>query len=109
MSFPNRILLVFGYQISKQGLPLVNIVTPKVEILGWKTSLNYCECRQTGYTENYTLFGKTYPRLNVLVENSSMAVDGNGETYVYSKSNGIVRFSTYSWWTQSGVGWDLLP
>jgi hypothetical protein len=80
-----------------------------VDILGWKTSLNYCECRQQGYAEDYTLFGKTYDRLNVIVENSAMAWDGNGMTYAFSKGTGIVRFSTYGWWTQSGYGWDLLP
>ena len=65
--------------------------------------------RYEGYTENYTLFGKTYGFLNVIVENSAMALDGNGETYVFSKPCGIVRSSTYSWWTQEGYGWDLLP
>ena len=100
---------IFAYNLSQQGLPLKKIESPEVEILGWKTSFNYCECRQTGYAENYSLFGKTYDRLNVIVENSAMALDGNGETYVFSKPFGIVRFSTYGWWTQSGYGWDLLP
>lgn len=99
---------IFGYHISQEGILLKKIESPKVEILGWKTGFNYCECRQQGYTENYTLFGKTYDRLNVIVENSPMAWDGSGETYVFSKSFGIVRFSTYGWWTQSGYGWDLL-
>lgn len=100
---------IFTYNLSEEGLPLKKIESPEVEILGWKTSFNYCECRQTGYAENYTLFGKKYDRLNVIVENSAMALDGNGETYVFSKPFGIVRFSTYGWWTQSGYGWDLLP
>jgi len=100
---------IFTHELSQQGLPLKKITSPKVEILGWKTSLNYCECRQQGYAENYTLFGKTYDRLNVIVENSAMAWDGNGMTYAFSKGTGIVRFSTYGWWTQSGYGWDLLP
>jgi len=100
---------IFTYQASQQGIPLKKIESPKVEILGWKTSFNYCECRQQGYAENYTLFGHTYGHLNVIVENSFMAVDGPGETFVFSKPFGIVRFSTYGWWTQSGYGWDLLP
>ncbi len=100
---------IFGYLGGMQGLPLSDISSPKLEIGGWKTSLNYCECHQIGYAEAYRLFGQLYPRLNILVENSPMALDGNGETYIYSKSNGIVRFSTYSWWTQTGYGWDLLP
>jgi hypothetical protein len=55
------------------------------------------------------LFGVNYPFLNVLVENSPMATDRNGETYVYNKTAGLVRFSTYSYWTDGGPGWDLLP
>lgn len=100
---------IFSYEVSGQGLPLKAITSPKVDILGWKTSFPYCECLQQGYTEHYTLFGQEYGRLNVIVENSPMAVDGAGSTYVFSKAFGIVRFSTYSWWTQSGYGWDLLP
>ena len=100
---------IVGYQISKDGIALADISSPKIEIQGWKTNLGYCECRRTGYAEDYNLFGKTYPRLNVLIENSPMSFDGNGETYIYSKTAGIVRYSTYSWWTQNGYGWDLLP
>lgn len=100
---------IIGYQISKEGISLAEITSPKIDIQGWKTNLGYCECRRTGYAEDYSLFGKNYATLNVLVNNAPMAYDGNGETYVYSKTNGIVRYSTYSWWTQSGYGWDLLP
>lgn len=100
---------IFGYSTSKQGLPLANFSNQTIEIDGWKTKLGYCECRQSGYTENYTLFGENYPFLNVLVENAPMSFDGNGETFVYSKTAGIVRASTYSWWTSTGIGWDLLP
>lgn len=100
---------IVGYLTAKNGLPLSDFASPKIELTGWKTSLPYCECRRTGYAENYTLFGQHYPRLNVIVENSPMSFDGNGETMVYAKTNGIVRFSTYSWWTQSGIGWDLIP
>jgi len=100
---------MFGYYTVKNGLALADIAAPKIEISGWKTNLPYCECRRDGFVEDYTLFGQTYPRLNVVVENSPMSFDGNGETNVFSKSAGIVRVSTYSWWTQGGIGWDLLP
>jgi hypothetical protein len=100
---------IVGYQISKDGIALEDISSPKIEIQGWKTNLGYCECRRTGYAEDYNLFGKNYAKLNVLIENSPMSFDGNGETYIYSKTAGIVRYSTYSWWTQNGYGWDLLP
>lgn len=99
---------IFGSYMSREGIPLKKIESPKVDILGWKTGFNFCGCRQQGYTENYTLFGKTYDRLNVIVENSPVQWDGSGETYVFSKPFGIVRFSTYSWWTMSGYGWDYI-
>jgi hypothetical protein len=100
---------IFEYQISQTGLPMADYPGPKIEISGWKTSFHYCECLRTAFVEAYNLFGQNYPRLNVIVQNSPMAYDGSGQTYVYSKGNGIVRFSTYSWWSQSGIGWDLLP
>ncbi|MFN0175354.1 MAG: hypothetical protein ACKVU0_11945 [Saprospiraceae bacterium] len=100
---------IFGYFTVINGLPLADITSPKIEISGWKTNLPYCECRRTGYAEDYSLFGQTYPRLNVVVDNSPISFDGNGETHVFSKAKGIVRYSTYSWWTQAGIGWDLLP
>lgn len=100
---------IFAYLINKQGIPLQSITQQKLAIGGWKTDLPYCECRQIGYAENYMLFGTAYTRLNIIVENSDMALDGNGETYMFSPEAGIVRASTYSWWTQNGIGWDLLP
>jgi hypothetical protein len=101
---------IFSYGMTtKRKLPLTDITTNPVAIAGWKTAFPYCECRQEGYALDYSLFGQTYDRLNVVVENSDMAVDGPGETYIYAPQYGIVRFSIYSWWTQSGYGWDLLP
>jgi len=100
---------IFTYGVSQSGLPLKKITSQQVSISGWKTSFNYCECRQEGYAVGYELFGQTYDYLNVIVENSFMAVDGPGETYVFSKNHGIVRFSEYGWWTQAGYGWDLIP
>ena len=50
----------------------------------------------------------TYENLNISIQNAIMAVDGPGTTYIYSNLNGMVRTSHYSWWTQSGFGWDLL-
>ncbi len=99
---------IFHYQIAMQGLPLSKFSNQSLTIEGWKTSLPYCECRRTGYVEQYSLFGASYPFLNVLVENSAMSLDGNGETYVYDARTGLVRSSTYSWWTSDGYGWDLL-
>lgn len=99
---------IMGYPFQSAGLSLLPVSGPKVNLTGWKTDLSYCECFREGYVENYTLFGTTYDRLNVVIDNSPMALDGNGATYVYAPDHGIVRFSTYGWWTQSGYGWDLL-
>ncbi|MCB0525310.1 MAG: hypothetical protein H6576_09710 [Lewinellaceae bacterium] len=99
---------MFQYNITKQGLPLRNVSSLLLNITGWKTSAPYCECRRFALASNYNLFGMEYPNLNVLIENSAMALDGNGETYAYSAEYGIVKASTYSWWTQDGYGWDLL-
>ena len=100
---------IFGYYYGKKRLPLAAITSPLLQIKGWKTNLDYCECYKSGSIENATILGQTFPQLNAIVDDSPMAVDGNGETYIYSGENGIVRFATYSWWTQSGFGWDLVP
>lgn len=99
---------IFTYGAGTKGLGLKDIDNQQVEIKGWKTDLDYCECDREAYTLNYEQFGVSYDRLNVVVNNFFMAIDGPGETYVYSQKSGIVRFSQYGWWTQSGYGWDLL-
>lgn len=100
---------IFGYHVGQTGLPLAEYTNNTIAIQGWLTSVPYCECYHDGYTTNYTLFDETYDRLNVIVQDSPMALDGNGETYLWSKEHGLVRFVTYSWWTSTGHGWNLLP
>ena len=100
---------IFGYNSAQNGLPLIDYTDHPVEIKGWKTSFPYCECFNSGYTEHYEQFGIHYDRLNVWLQNSPMSFDGSGSTFLYSNTHGIVRMSTYSWWSQSGFGWDLLP
>lgn len=100
---------IFQFDFLSPKLPLKPISNPEIEIEGWMTNLPYCECDRQGFVKNYTLFGRIYPRLNLVMQNSPMALDGSGTTIVYTKSDGIVRFSTYSWWTQGGYGFDLLP
>ncbi|HLP96590.1 MAG TPA: hypothetical protein VK168_21255 [Saprospiraceae bacterium] len=92
-----------------RALPLVQVANPEVHIVGWMTDLPYCECDRKGFVKNYTQFGRIYPSLNMLMHNSPMSFDGPGLTFIYSANDGIVRFSIYSWWTQSGYGFDLLP
>lgn len=103
---------IFRGHATRYGLPLEKITSPEVEIKDWRTSFPSWSRRWEGYTENYTLFGHTYEHLNVIVENTAMALDAPGETYVFSKSFGIVRASTYGYWTSEGYdgyGWDLIP
>lgn len=100
---------IFDYVLYNEGLPLALFSDQTINITGWKTDLGYCECRREGYDDQHQQFGVDYSMLNVLIENSPMALDGPGRTVVYSADAGLVRFSTYSWWTQSGYGWDLLP
>jgi hypothetical protein len=52
--------------------------------------------------------GGVFDRLNILEDNRPMQTDGSGSLRVYSGPHGLVRFAWYSWWTQSGFGWDLL-
>ena len=94
---------------SKKGLPLAKIESPETEIKGWITTLPYCECYHQGFAKDYKLFGKNYERLNVIVDDQAMALDGPGKNIVYAPEYGLVRFVTYSWWTSTGIGWDLLP
>lgn len=98
-----------GYRTDDWRLPLNEFNSDYLQIEGWKTSLGYCSCRREAYTVDYEQLGATYPRLNVLVDNRAMAFDGNGETCIYSKRYGIVRFTLYSPWTQRGEAWNLLP
>lgn len=79
---------------------------PQTELTGWRTTYPYAETNILLFTTNYTLFGQSYDTLSVFVHNQPMSYDGNGSTLVYSASYGIVRTSTYGWWTQSGYGWD---
>lgn len=98
-----------GYRTDDWRLPLNEFNSGFLQIDGWKTSLGYCTCRREAYTVDYEQLGATYPLLNVLVDNRAMAFDGNGETCIYSKRYGIVRFTLYSPWTQRGEAWNLLP
>ncbi len=86
----------------------LNLFVQKVDIEGWKTTLPYCECEQMGYDPSFELFGITYEDMNISIRNKEMQADGPGTTYMYSRKYGMVRSSQYSWWSQTGHGWDLL-
>ncbi|NEN24311.1 hypothetical protein G3O08_12430 [Cryomorpha ignava] len=80
----------------------------EVEITGWRTSYSYSEANAQLFTTNYTLFNHDYDSLSVYIHNEPMSYDGNGSSFVYSKTHGIVRSSEYGWWSQSGYGWDRI-
>jgi hypothetical protein len=97
------------FHYNNLALPLAHISSNQTTIKGWKTTLSYTESYVAAYTVNYNLFGKSWPFLNIIVNNTSMAFDGPGMTYMYEADAGIARTSSYSWWTQSGYGFDYLP
>jgi hypothetical protein len=90
------------------GLPVSAFSGPSVQILGWKTNLPYCECKKLGKIDSFTLFDENYTNLNLIRDDSDMALDGPGRTYVYDAKR-VVRFTLVSWWTQEGYGFDLVP
>lgn len=91
------------------ALPLAPFTDPVTDIKGWKTTHPYTESYWTATDPAYALFGIYYAGLNILTENTHMQVDGPGSWYAYTAANGIVKTASYSWWTQEGLGWDLLP
>ena len=89
-------------------IPLNDFNTESTAIEGWKTAEDFCECNMDLYTVNFSLFKTEYDRLNVAIRDEPMAGDGNGNTYLYSKNDGIVRSTHYSAWTGRGFGWDRI-
>jgi hypothetical protein len=90
-------------------LPLADVTDPVVAIFGWKTTLP----NQGDYLEaairDGEILGATYPHLNVVIDNTAVPVDGPGTTWLYDATHGVVRSTHYSWWTQNGTGFDLMP
>ena len=105
----NPASLLFGGHVYNDKLPLTNITENETTIEGWKNGLGYCECDREGFVTDTNLLGYDYERLNIAIRNAEMQVDGPGHTYVYSANEGIVRYSIYSWWSSTGIGWDRLP
>ncbi len=101
-------LLLSTSLFNEDALPLKEFDEREVEITGWKTSFRYAEGDFNLYARNFTLFEKYYDRLNIYLNNSPMASDGAGRTIIYGKKYGIIRTSTYSWWTDTGIGWDRI-
>ena len=90
-------------------LPLEAIDTEAMQLVGWKTAPPNFGFYKEGFCESCELLGRTYPHLNFVIDNTDMATDGWGQTWVYATNGGLVRFFFVSPWTNAGSGWDLLP
>jgi hypothetical protein len=92
----------------ERPLPLGDIATPRTEVSGWATARPYCECYEQAYVADGEIRGTTYDRLNVVIDDEWMQVDGPGFTKIYAADHGLVRSTTYDWWRRRGVGFDLI-
>lgn len=90
-------------------LPLDEITSQSMQLKGWKTAPANNGLYQEGFCENCEHNGVTYPWLNFVVDNTDMAVDGWGFTWVYATNGGLVRCFYVNPWTGEGSGWELLP
>jgi len=98
--------IIFGWN---NVFPLQDFTTNEGKDYGWKNSLSWLS-DTTGYVLNHKQFGNVYSRLNVIVKNKPMMVDGPGTTILYTKTAGLVRISQYGGFVaiNGGRGWDLL-
>ena len=97
-----------NFWLSGVFIPLQDFSGEQATVEGWKTSSDFCECDRDLFTEDFTLFDTNYDRLNIAIRDTPMAGDGNGSSYIYSTSYGIVRSTHYSAWTGRGFGWDRI-
>lgn len=90
-------------------LPLAKITAEEIILSGWKTNPVYFGLYREGFCENSMVNNAAYPYLNIVIDNSDMATDGHGTTWIYAPTAGLVRFFAVSPWTNKGSGWDLIP
>ncbi|HNE30202.1 MAG: hypothetical protein U0U46_19145 [Saprospiraceae bacterium] len=95
--------------IAPLTLPLAPFQSPEADIIGWKTDLMNYDFYWSAIDPDYVLFGIYYPDVNLLSDNRLMSPDGPGNWCAYSAASGLIKSATYSSWTGSGRGWDLLP
>ena len=93
---------------SRSYLPFASFGDPEIQFLGWKTTISYSETYKEAHMINQTLLGHDYPFLNARIDNSSMAFDGPGYTFIYEPKGVLVRSSYVNWWTMTGGGWARL-
>jgi len=95
-------------KISWQDFSLDKDEQNLIEFNSWSTTAN-SNLEAKGHVRNYSVLGKIYEHANVYINNTPTAVDGPGVTFIYNEKNGLIRFSTFSPWTNTGYGWDLIP
>jgi len=91
-----------------RSLSLTAETETKVEFEGCRTTIPYSQSFQKFFIENGELLDITYPHLNGYLNYSSMALDGDGLTFIYSKESGFVRVTSTSGWTANVWGWDRI-
>lgn len=90
---PNSMFLdsyIFGSHFMSYKIPLNTNNSNEIDFLGWKTSSTYCECFLTGITKNYSFKDSFYDSLNIIVDETAMAVDRFGYNFLFSRKDGIV-------------------
>lgn len=106
--FENKTFNSHLYKRKPINLSLAPFVENGTEIFGWKTTFPYHEGIQSVLIPNAEIAGSIYQDLNVYMLNVAMQLDGNGYSYSYNKESGMVRTATYSWWTSTAWGWEIL-
>lgn len=104
----NRTRLFFLSPGGDQGLNLQPIASPRLEVLGWKTNVPFAEEFTAGMLQDYRQFEKSYPHLNVVIENRPMQEGLPGYMHIFSAEEGLVRSAEYSDLNGLGFGWDAL-
>jgi len=99
-------LFINAYKSIK--FPLEKFNGEEIEITSWKTDRAFSDSNSEFFVRNFELLNNSYNHLNVLVVDGPMAVDANGNTYIYNDEALFVRVVTYSAWTGRGIGWDRL-
>ncbi len=93
----------------KFKIPLNPAEKEETNVEGWKTTSSYHEGYKEYYDPETIIKGKNYGKTHVIADNVPMQLDGNGKTYVFNREHGLIRTFTYSWWTSTGTGFDLIP
>jgi hypothetical protein len=88
---------------------LAPVAAPQTYFVDWQPDLPYHEELMTAFVPEHDQLDGQFDDLNILQDNRAMQTDGPGFLFAYAGDHGLVRWAYYSWWTQAGTGWDLLP